>query len=151
MGTPMRTPRRRLRSNRAVELLVLVMMSATLLGWNSGVAGAEPPTRGLVKAPASIQSAVVRAINVNVSPSRPASCIDVWVTKSSSQWATWTFSKSAYTKPQCSVVDAYREFFRNSGGKWKWAGRFSGVQSPACFFAPRALPKLQIQRDLGCA
>jgi hypothetical protein len=128
--------------------LVAVALAA-LLG-PIGHASAKAPTSGLVRASDSVAAAVVKAVNANTRPQRPASCFEVWVTKSSSQWATWTFSKSAGSRPACTLVDAYREFYSSSGGKWKWAGRFSGVESPLCFFAPKALPGLQVQRDLGC-
>jgi hypothetical protein len=139
-------------NRRRAALAIVAAMAAgagSVLG--VGPVSAKAPTPGLTKARPVAAGAILKAVNASNPPVRPAACFDIWLTKSSSQWATWTFSKAAYSKPECVVVDAYREFYRYSNGKWKWAGRFSGVPTPLCFFTPKASPGLEIQRDLGCA
>ncbi len=127
--------------------------SVTLIGLSfPAVAHSAPPTRGLTKASAAVAVEVVAAVNRVSNLARPVKCFDVWVTKSDPKWATWTFSRAAYrTGSDCALVDAYAEFYNKSGRKWKWAGRFSGTETPLCFFTAGVLPGLTVQRQLGCA
>ena len=54
---------------------------------------AAPPISGLVKASSSVGRDVAAGIKAYRGTSSPAWCFDVWVTKSDSRWATWTWSK----------------------------------------------------------
>lgn len=115
-------------------------------------AAASPPTKGLVAAPAGKARAVVAAINRTPEPKRPSWCYDVWLARSDPAWATWTFSHAAYgAQEECVMMDGLREFYHWTGKRWAWAGRFSGVQVPLCFFVKNYTPSLAVIKDLGCA
>ena len=139
-------------NRRALTGAVAVLASATFFGISfPSAAHSAPPTKGLTKASTAVAVEVVAAVNRVNDPTRPAKCFDVWVTKSDPNWATWTFSRAAYRAgSDCAVVDAYAEFYNTSGRKWKWAGRFSGTDTPLCFFTASVLPGLTVQRQLGC-
>jgi hypothetical protein len=141
------------RTSRALTGATALFASVMLTGVSFPTAAqSAPPTKGLTKASTAIAMEVVAAVNRVNNPARPAKCFDVWVTKSDPNWATWTFSRAAYrTGSDCALVDAYAEFYNKTGRKWKWAGRFSGTDTPLCFFTVGVQPGLTVQRQLGCA
>ena len=115
----------------------------------AATASAGAPTNGLTRASGAQAQGVIKAVNSRSGTQRPSACFDVWVTKSNSNWATWTYSKKAYSMASCAMTDGYMEFYVKSGSRWKWAGRYSGVSAPRCFFSIN--PPFTVQQQLGCA